>query len=48
MLFDYDDTNIDSIFKYAKKLEGMTFQEVLDEYKKSSQKIYINPLQASN
>lgn len=41
MLFDYDDTNIDSIFKYAKKLEGMTFQEVLDEYKKSSQKIYI-------
>ena len=48
MLFDYDDTNIDSIFKYAKKLEGMTFQEVLDEYKKSSQKIYINPLQTSN
>ena len=48
MLFDYDDTNIDSIFKYAKKLEGMTFLEVLDEYKKSSQKIYINPLQASN
>lgn len=48
MLFDYDDTNIDSIFKYAKKLEGMTFQQVLDEYKKSSQNIYINPLQASN
>ena len=48
MLFDYDDTNIDSIFEYAKKLEGMTFQQVLDEYKKSSQKIYINPLQASN
>lgn len=48
MLFDYDDTNIDSIFEYAKKLEGMTFQQVIDEYKKSSQKIYINPLQASN
>ena len=48
MLFDYDDTNIDSIFKYAKKLEGMTFQEVLDEYKKSSQKLYINPLKASD
>ena len=32
MLFDYDDTNIDSIFEYAKKLEGMTFQQVIEEY----------------
>lgn len=42
MLFDYDDTNIDSIYEYAKKLEGMTFQQVLDEYNGSSQKHYVN------
>ncbi len=42
MLFDYDDTNIDSIYEYAKKLEGMTFQQVLDEYNSSSQKYYVN------
>ena len=29
MLFDYDDTDINSIFEYAKKLEGMTFQQVM-------------------
>lgn len=43
MLFDYDDKSIDSIYQYAKKLEGMTFQEILDEYENSSQKYYINP-----
>lgn len=42
MLFDYDDTDIDSIYEYAKKLEGKTFQQVLDEYNKSSQKYYVN------
>ena len=43
MLFEYDDTSIESIYNYAKKLEGMTFNEVYDEYKSSSQKYYINP-----
>ena len=31
-LFDYDDADINSIYSYAKKLEGMTFHEILDEY----------------
>ncbi|MBF1115365.1 MAG: restriction endonuclease, partial [Solobacterium sp.] len=43
MLFDYDDTNIDSIFEYAKKLEGMTFQQVIEEYKRSPKNFYVNP-----
>lgn len=43
MLFDYDDTNIESIYNYAKKLEGMTFQEILDEYESSDAKYYVNP-----
>lgn len=42
MLFDYDDTNISSIYDYAKKLEGMTFKQVLNEYNKSPQKYYVN------
>lgn len=43
MLFDYDDTDINSIFEYAKKLEGMTFQQVIDEYNHSPKNFYINP-----
>lgn len=43
-LFDYDDTDIESIFSYAKKLEGMTFHEVLAEYERSSIKSYSNTL----
>ena len=43
MLFDYDDTNIDSIFEYAKKLEGMTFQQVIEEYYRSPKNFYVNP-----
>lgn len=39
-LFDYDDTNIESVFSYAKKLEGMTYQEIVDEYEKSPIKSY--------
>ena len=39
-LFDYDDTDINSIYSYAKKLEGMTFHEVLDEYERSPIKSY--------
>lgn len=39
-LFDYDDTDINSIYSYAKKLEGMTFHEVLEEYEKSPIKSY--------
>lgn len=42
MLFDYDDRDQESIFNYAKKLEGMTFKEVLSEYNNSRQKSYIN------
>lgn len=43
MLFDYDDSNLDSIYNYAKRLEGMTFREILNEYNNSIQKFYINP-----
>ena len=39
-LFDYDDTDINSIYDYAKKLEGMTFREVLGEYEISPIKSY--------
>lgn len=39
-LFDYDDTDINSIYSYAKKLEGMTFYEVLGEYERSPIKSY--------
>ena len=42
MLFDYDDRDQNSIFEYAKKLEGMTFQDIFDEYNKSLQKNYVN------
>ena len=30
MLFDYDDTNISSVLNYAKKIENMTFRDILD------------------
>ena len=43
MLFDYDDRDIESIFKYAKKLESMTFREIENLFEQSSQKYYINP-----
>ena len=43
MLFDYDDGSIDSIYAYAKRLEGMTFQDILNEYEKSINKYYVNP-----
>ena len=39
-LFDYDDSSIESIYKYAKRLEGMTFNEILQEYEKSPIKSY--------
>ena len=39
-LFDYDDSKIKSIYSYAKRLEGMTFREILNEYEKSSVKSY--------
>lgn len=42
MLFDYDDRDQNSIFEYAKRLEGMTFQDILNEYNNSSKKAYIN------
>ena len=41
MLFDYDDSNLESIYNYAKKLEGMTFREILNEYNNSIQKFYL-------
>lgn len=43
MLFDYDDTSVDSIYNYAKRLEGMTFNQIFDEYQNSVQKYYVNP-----
>ena len=42
VLFDYDDTNEKSIVDYAKKLENMTFREILKEYNASAQKEYVN------
>lgn len=30
MLFDYDDTNINSVLNYAKKIENMTFRDILN------------------
>lgn len=41
-LFDYDDRSVESIYEYAKQLEGMSFQDILDEYENSRQKEYIN------
>lgn len=46
-LFDYDDRDVWSIVDYAKKLENMTFQDILDEYEKSYLKEYINPYENS-
>ena len=40
MLFDYDDKDKDSIYQYAKKLEGMTFREIVDAYNESPIKQY--------
>ncbi len=42
MLFDYDDRDAESIYEYAKKLENMTFNQVLEEFEKSNIKQYIN------
>lgn len=42
MLFDYDDSDIKSIFNYAKKLEGMTYNEILNEFNNSQVKKYVN------
>ena len=35
MIFDYDNANKESIFAYAKKLEGRTFRLIVDEFKKT-------------
>lgn len=43
MLFDYDDANVESIFAYARRLENMTFLDILNEYEQSIQKYYVNP-----
>lgn len=42
MLFDYDDRSTESILNYAKKLETMTFRNILEEFEKSPRKKYIN------
>lgn len=42
MLFDYDDRSEQSILRYAKDLKGKTFQEIIDTYKDSPQKFYVN------
>ena len=43
MLFNYDRTSEESIYEYAKKLEKMTFREIMEEYNKSVVKHYVNP-----
>ncbi len=40
-LFDYDDTSVDSIFAYAKQLEGMTFNQIITAYEENPIKVYI-------
>lgn len=40
MLFDYDNKDKDSIYQYAKKLEGMTFREIVQNYNDSPVKQY--------
>lgn len=47
-LFDYDDSNVESVYEYAKKLEGMTFNEILEEYEKSPYKSYEESKAHSN
>lgn len=47
-LFDYDDSNVESVYEYAKKLEGMTFNEILEEYEKSPYKSYEDSKAHSN
>ena len=42
MLFDYDDTSIESILNYAKKLKNKTFREILNEYENSPVKKYVH------
>lgn len=42
MLFDYDDRDVKSILNYAKKLEGLTFNQILDEFNNSPEKEYMN------
>lgn len=41
-LFDYDDADKDSIFNYAKKLEGKTFEDILTNYERADVKKYRN------
>lgn len=47
MLFDYDDQNIESIFKYAKKLENLTFKDIDKMFSESEKKYYVNPYKPS-
>ena len=34
MLFDYDDTDLNSVLNYAKKMENSTFRDILNLCKK--------------
>lgn len=43
MLFDYDNKDLTSIYNYAKKLENLTFREIVEMYDNSPQKHYVNP-----
>ncbi len=42
MLFDYDVNDLGSIFTYAKRLEGQTFQNIEDQYEASLRKGYFD------
>ena len=42
MLFDYDVNDLGSIFTYAKRLEGQTFQNIEDQYESSLRKGYFD------
>lgn len=48
MLFDYNNKNKDSIYQYAKKLEGMTFRDIVDAYNESPIKQYEDMQSASS
>ena len=47
MLFNYDRTNEESIYEYAKKLEKMTFREIIDDSIKEESFSLINNLLSS-
>ena len=47
MLFDYNDSDVQSIYNYAKKLETKTFRDIEKMFDESDKDYYINPYDSS-